>query len=219
MRLLLSLTAFFFLSFTGIAQNSIYIKYLTDIDATSEEGEMMKMMMDESTLEIASNQESIWVQTKMGTMITIIMERDIAKEELTIHMNGLIGSNYYQGNPNEFEEEDSAEKEPKVTFTKEKKKILSYTCKKAIMTDDSGNESIYWYTEKLKRPEFYEQMPEQIPGLCLEMTTTLQDGVTITYEAEKIVKNVDMTEYSISIPEGTNIMSLKDMKDVGMGGM
>lgn len=219
MKLIYSLVATICFVFAGFSQDGLYVKYETQIDATGEEAEMMAMMMNGSTMELAASEKKTWVRTQMGTMMTMTMEYDMEGENMTMLMSGMMGTMAFQGNPDDLEEEGTeTEEEPKIELTKETKEILSYKCKKAIIKDDEGNEAIYWYTEDFSRPEGMDQMPNQIPGLCLEMEMSSMEGVVMTYTAIEFIEDADMSDYELVIPEGTEVQSLEDMKNMGMGG-
>lgn len=181
-----------------------------------DDNAMMAMMMDESTMEIAFNKHRSWVKTKMGTMMTMTMQYDVASDSMMMLMQGIMGNMAYQGSIKELAQEEQPEKKTDIRFVKEKKKILSYKCKKAIIKDAEGNESIYWYTEELQRPAEVNQMPNEIPGLCLEMEMITQ-GVRIIYTAIEVDKKADMDQYTVTIPEGVAIQSFDDMKKMGAG--
>lgn len=219
MKFIFSLVAVLAFTFAGFSQKGVYVKYETEIDATGEEAEMMQMMMNGSTMEIASGSERTWVKTQMGTMITMEMEMDIESEEMTMLMSGLAGNMAFQGNTSELADEEEAEEAmPELTLVDETKVILDIECKKAVMTDDEGGTAIYWYTEDFKRPEGMDQMPNNVPGLCLEFEVAME-GMTMTYTAIEFDDKVKMAEYKLEIPEGVEVGSLEDMKMMGMGGM
>ncbi|GAB5418265.1 MAG: hypothetical protein Crog4KO_16300 [Crocinitomicaceae bacterium] len=222
MKFIFGLVATLAITFAGFSQKGIYVKYETDVQGSGENGEMMAMMMNGSTMELATSPEYTWVQTQMGTMMTMTMELNSADEEMTILMTGMMGNMAFQGNPDDMEEEGEAEEEEAaldMELVDETKEILGYECKKAIMTDAEGNQAIYWYTEEISRPDGVSQMPNQVPGLCLQFETNAQEGVKITYTAIEVDKKAKMSDYEIEIPEGTEVQSLEEMKNMGMGGM
>lgn len=217
MKYFFSLITLLVFSFSGLAQDKIYVKFETEIIADGEEAEMMKMMMNGSTMEIATSKERTWVKTEVGTMITMTMEVDSKTEEMTMLMSGMVGDMAFQGDISEMEPEE----EPEVNFNSdytETKEILGYTCKKATVTDEDGNVVTYWYTDKLLRPDGVTQMPDQVPGMCLEFEAKMQEGITMKYTAIEANDNVNMSEYKIAIPEGVDVMSLSDLKNMGMIG-
>jgi GLPGLI family protein len=216
MKFIYSLLATITLTFTGFSQEGFYVKYETNIEATGEEGEMMAMMMNGSTMELAANEDRTWVKTEMGTMMTMEMEYDLKKENMLMFMSGMMGNMAFQGNPDDLDDGTNEEEEDiDMELTNETKKILKFKCKKAIIRDDNGYEAIYWYTEDFIRPEGMDQMPNQVPGLCLEMVLN-QEGMTMTYTAIDVKEKAKMADYKVVIPEGVEIKSLEDMKNLGM---
>jgi GLPGLI family protein len=203
----------------GTAQEGLYIKYKTDIETTSEEGEMMKTMMDGSSMELATSPEKNWVQTTMGSIMTMTMELDLTgSNTMTMFMTGMMGEMAFRGNSDELKDKETEEDvDVNLELINETKNILGYECKKAVITYAEGNQAIYWYTEKIARPDGVEQMPNQVPGLCLEFESTPQKGITLKYSAVVIEENVDISKYNVVIPEGIEIQGLKDLEMMGRG--
>ena len=196
----------------GIAQDAFYVKYNLDIDASGENAKMMQGMFQGSTLELASDAERTWVETKKGTMMTMTLEMNLESKEMTMFMI-MMGQNMaYRGDADEYDNEE-AEK-PKVELINETKVILGETCKKAIIKNPGGEVVNYWYTENFKRPEGMKQMPNEIPGLCLEFEGFTQ-GMKMTYTATEFTDKANMDDYKLTIPEGVEIQPIKDMKGVG----
>ena len=216
MKLLFNLAAILFFTITVSAQDGLYIKYETQISGGNEENEMMEMMMTGSTMELAMNKDRSWVRTTMGARMNMEMSMDVKTNVMTMYMSGMIGDMAFRGNPDELDD-DQDEPEMDIQLIDQTKKINGITCKKAIITDEEGNKSEYWYTEDFKRPEGVKQMPNQVPGLCLEMILKMQEGLTITYTCIDFKENVDMSNYKINIPDGVEIQSLDEMSNMGMG--
>ncbi len=222
MKFIIGLVATLAISFAGFSQKGVYVKYETEVEASGENGEMMAMMMNGSTMELATSEEHTWVQTQMGTMMTMTLQLNSADEEMTILMTGMMGDMAFQGNPDELEEdreEIEEESDLDMELVDETKEILGYECKKAIITDEEGNEAVYWYTDEIQRPDGVSQMPNQVPGLCLQFEQSAQEGMTITYTAIELDKKAKMSNYQIEIPEGVEVQSLSEMQNMGMGGM
>ncbi|XOV69053.1 MAG: hypothetical protein ACFHU9_07660 [Fluviicola sp.] len=218
MKFIYSLVAVLAFTFAGFAQKGVYVKYETQIDATGEEGEMAAMMLNGSTMEIASNAERTYVKTNMGTMMTMEMGMDIESNEMTMFMTGMMGEMAFQGNADELSDGEEETEQPDVELVNETKKILGETCKKAIIKDDEGNVATYWYTENFKRPEGMDKMPNGIPGLCLEFEVG-SEGMTMKYTAIEFEDKADMDDYQVVIPEGVEVQGLDAMKNMGGGGM
>lgn len=219
MKYFFSLLLIVAVTITGIAQDGFYIKYDAAINSTSEEGEMVAMMMQGSTMELAISPEKNWVKTHVGSMMTMTMELNIAeKNTMTMLMQGMMGTMAFRGDPDELKDDiDPETLNTQMEFFNETKTILGYECKKATLTDAGGNTAVFWYTEKIPRPEGVSQMPDQIPGLSLQFETAPQKGVTVTYTAVQINEQADMSEYQLIVPEGTEISDLKDMAKMGGG--
>jgi hypothetical protein len=74
---------------------------------------------------------------------------------------------------------------------------------------------VYWWTKKFDRPEVAENMPEEIPGLCLQMEIPIQEGLMLTYTAVELNDKIDMDDYALVLPEGIEVQSLEAMSAMG----
>ncbi|TCK67979.1 GLPGLI family protein [Winogradskyella wandonensis] len=216
MKLIYSLILTACFTFAGLAQTGFYVKYNTDIQSSDEDAEMVAAMMQGSTIEVAANADKSWIQTNMGTMMTMTLEMDVKQSEATIYLTGMVGKLAYRGDPETLKDNDEDEGAPEIQFINETKDILGITCKKAISKDDSGNTSTFWYTENFKRPEGMEQMPTNVPGLCLEFSVK-GEGFLMTYKAVEFNDNAQMADYKLEIPADVKIQKLEDMKNMGLG--
>lgn len=200
------------------AQTGVYVKYDISIQANGEQAEMMKSMFEGSTMELAANADRTWVKSQVGTMMTTEMEMDVAKNEMTMYMGGAMGKMAFRGNADKLEDMQGEETEsPNVELLDETKTILGVVCKKAVIKDEDGNSMSFWYTEEFERPEGMEQMPNEIPGLCLEFEM-FTEGIKMVYTASAFKDDANMADYTLTIPEGVEVQSFDAMKAMGMGG-
>ncbi|MFD1062742.1 hypothetical protein ACFQ1Q_05745 [Winogradskyella litorisediminis] len=202
--------------FTSLGQTGFYVKYKAEFNTSSEDAEMMKTIMNGSSIEVAANANNTWVKTNMGLMMTMTMELDVELKKMTMFMTGTMGNMAFSGNTDSLKDDEEQNK-TEVELIDETKKILGVNCKKAITKDEFGNVSTYWYTENFKRPEGMKQMPSNVPGLCLQFITESEE-FTISYTAVEFNDNAKMKDYKVVIPEGTEIKSLEEMKNMGVGG-
>lgn len=213
-NLLIAFIAFAFLSF---GQTGTYVKYTLGIESTSPEMEMMKSMMEGSTMEIAISEERTYAKNNMGALSVTEIEVDIDSNTMTMYMSGMMGRMAFSGDLDSLEEGSTDEIDIDLKlFKNETKKILGYKCKKAVITDEEGNESTYWYTEEIERPEGVSQMPNSIPGLCLEMTI-VNEMMTMTYLAEDVSEKTDIAKYKVVVPDDVEVQSFQDLKEMGSG--
>jgi len=206
-------TVFLTLGFVlmGFAQKGFYVSYTTTIEASGAQAEMMLNMMNGSTMEIASNAQRTWVKNKVGSMMTTEMELHVESKEMTMYMSGMVGNMAFRGNSDDLEDAKSEEKtEPKVELLNDTKTVLGVLCKKAIAKDMEGNTTTLWYTEDFDRPEGMVQMPNAVPGLCLEFEI-VTDDIKITYTAIAFDDNANLADYNLSIPEDVEIQSFEYM--------
>lgn len=200
-------------SLTSFAQKTTSIHYNLKIESTSDEAAMMAGFMDGSSMLIATDGLDTYVKTVFGMIYTMEIETNTETKIITMLMTGMIGDMAFQGNSDELEDDEEKTEEPELKLINEKKTILGYKCKKAILTDEEGNESIYWYTNKIERPDV-DQMPNAIPGVCLEMVV-VADGMKITYTADELDDKANMADFKVIIPEEIEIQPLSAMSSMG----
>jgi len=199
----------------GFAQNGVYVNYSISVEANGEQAEMMKSMMDGSTMELAANAQRTWVKSTVGSMMTTEMGLNVESKEMTMYMSGMMGKMAFRGNPDVLEEVKPEEAEPNVELFDDTKTILGVLCKKATIKDNDGNTTTFWYTEDFARPEGMEQMPNSVPGLCLEFEI-LTEGIKMVYTATVFDDKADMADYTLSIPEDVEIQSFEDLINMGL---
>lgn len=214
MKTILFSIAFVAINFITVAQTGTYIKYEMKVKAIDPEMAMMAMMFEDSEMEIALNEERTFVRNRMGTVSTTEVEVVNNSQMMTMYLTGMMGEMAFSGNVDDLKS-DQEKPEPQVELTKETKTILGYKCKKAIIKTEDGNVAEFWYTEKLRRPIGIQQMPEQVPGLCLSMKQTSAE-MEITYTAVVVEEKKDLANYKVVIPEGVEVQSFESME--GMGG-
>ncbi|WP_152558090.1 hypothetical protein [Altibacter lentus] len=198
---------------TALAQNSKFaVTYTLTVDATGEEGEMMAMMMQGATMTLASDGTSTYMKNSMGSMGDQEVLINMDTKEMTMLMTGMMGDMAFQGKSDDLGEETP--NTGKVTLVNETKKILGIKCKKAILQDAEGETSVFWYTEKIKLPKNSKNMPNELPGLALEMIISTA-GVDMTYTATDLKENISMKDYTITIPEGVEVQPLDALMDMG----
>ena len=209
--------AFIALSTISLAQKGTYIAYEMSMEANDPQMEMMISMMEGSTMEIAISEERSYVKTNMGALSTTEIDVDLESKIMTMYMTGMMGSMAFSGHIDSLDQEETDEIDVDLKLVKnETKKILGYKCKKAIITDEEGNESTYWYTEEIERPEGVSQMPNTIPGLCLEMTI-INEMMNMTYTATDIKESTDLSTYKVEVPEDVDIQSFEDLENMSGG--
>lgn len=216
MKSLLLITAFISSAFLSVAQTGTYIKYKMDVDAKDESMAMMESMMMGSTMEIATSSERTYAKNNMGALSVTEVEVTMEDKTMTMYMTGMMGKMAFQGNIDSLNTDEPDSTDIDLKLIDESKEILGYKCKKAVITDNAGNRSTYWYTEDIERPEGVSQMPNQIPGLCLQMEIS-NEMMNMTYTATDVKENSDISKYKITIPEGVDVQSFEDLENMGAG--
>lgn len=220
MKILVTITTVL-LSISLWAQEAT-IKYEMKFESDNPEVQSQMAMMANSTMSMFMKGKLFRQETNMGNglMITTTIV-DGEKEKGLILMDGMMGKIASTFDPDKEKEEAEEEEEAdiEIEFTDETKEILGFTCKKAIIYDEEGNEMIYWYTDEIEQPENEGQyLNQEIPGMPLEFTIT-QPQMTMTFKAveydDKVKKAKEM--FDTSIPEGYTEKSMDEIKQMGGG--
>lgn len=202
-----------FLAPTLWAQDGNFIHYELTTSTDDPDSEMAVSLMNGSTMTIVSDANYTYVKTNVGAFSTTEVSTDIAKDTMIMFMSGMMGNMAFAGSLDSLKD-DSDTITKKIEYTNETKMILGYNCKKAIVAEDDGSESIFWYTAKIKLPNDVEAMPNGLPGICLEMTSK-QENITMTYVAVEIKTNINATDYKIVIPDNVEVMTFFELYNMG----
>ena len=121
-----------------------HVKFNLDVSASDPQMEMAVGMMQGSTVDVYFSGESIHSEVNMGAVMkvqTIVLGES---GEALILMSGMMGNTAVPTSTEAMEKEAEANPAPEmeIELVDETKEILGYTCKKAIITDEDGNETI-----------------------------------------------------------------------------
>lgn len=216
MKSLIVTLAFLSSAIVSLAQTGTYIKYSLDIKSKDDQMAMMESMMMGSTMEIATSAKRTYAKNNMGVFNTTEIEVDNDTKIMTMYMTGMMGNMAFSGNVDSVSNDDSDTVTVNFELVDETKDILGYRCKKATSVDAEGNKSVYWYTEDIARPDGVSQMPNQIPGLCLEMNIS-NEMMDMTYTASEVKENTSIDKYKVVVPESVDIQSFDDLQNMGGG--
>lgn len=200
-----------------------HIAYTIDISSDDPEAAMMVSMFNGSTMDLYFTEELARAELDFGALMSMTTVVNNKTEDILILMGGMMGNKAVLTNSKEMEGDDEETTvEPTVKLTKEKKTILGYKCKKALVIDEDGNEVEYWYTEAIK-PVVTDAKAaaSKLPGLAMEYAID-RDGMIMTFTATNIETSLtDATKnekLSLSIPEDYEEMTYEEFIQFG-GGM
>lgn len=195
-----------------------------DIEMSSEDPDMAMavMMFSGSTMDLYFANDMARTDLSFGSLMSMTTVMNSATEEVLILMGGMMGEKAVLTNSEEMELDEEEVEDPTVTLTKEKKEILGYKCKKAIITDADGNEMDYWYTEEIKTISTDSKSTiSKLPGLALEYSVD-REGMMMSFTAKKVKTSLDdatkESKLSMEIPDGYEEMTYEEFTSMG-GGM
>jgi len=217
---ILTLACFFFSVVSIFSQiTEGHISY--SIDLTSENSDMQSAigMMQGSSLDVYFKDDVTRSEMKMGTLINVTTISNEDSGEVLMVMNGIVGQNAIKTTTEEIERQLSERPVFTVKLVDESKLIMGYDCKKAILTDEDGQESIFWYNESIQVSKKGQQyLYEDIPGFPMQYEINNNDMkmlITVT-SLETELDNNPTTLFEMIIPEGFKEISMDQMATLGM---
>lgn len=195
------------------------ITYSIDIESDDPNMAMALPMLEGSTLIIAYKDEKSRVEMNMGGMMNTTTITDGKSKKMLTLISGMMGKIATESEANEEDKQDPDDLD--VEFSDETKTILGYKCKKAVVTDEDGNEFESWYTEEIQPASSDgKYINSQIPGAALEFTIVTPQ-MTMTMTATDLKKSIDNPKefFSMEIPEGYEVKTEEELERMGQGGM
>ena len=191
------------------------------IEASSENPDMQMVtgMMQGSTLDIYFKDKITRSEMKMGSMMNIVTVSNENSGEILLLMSGMIGKNAILMTTEEIEALSEGKPEMNVELLDETKTIEGYLCKKAVLSDENGGESIFWYTEEIEISKVGQTyLNKEVPGFPMQYDLN-NNGLKMTMTVSKFEKNLDKNAkllFEIKIPEGYKILTLEELEKMGM---
>ncbi len=197
-----------------------HISYKIDLTSDNPDMQSALSMMQGSLLDVYFMGQSTRAEMKMGSMMNVTSISNEKSGDVLMLMSGMIGFNAIKTTLTELKSQSQEEPKVEISLLDEKKEILGYVCKKAILTDEEGSESTFWYTEDiLASKEGQNYLNDKVPGFPLEYDIN-NSGFKMTMIASSVVKSLKKNErnelFNFSIPEGYKEMTLEDLKNMGM---
>ena len=208
------LVAFLLPLSTVFAQLSeAHIVYDIKMESSEPEVEAQLAMLGGSKLEIMFKDTWARQSFSMGSMMSSTTITNSETGEALILIDGMMGKFASKTTSEDISEEESDDIE--VELLDETKEILGYTCKKAILIDEEGNESIFWYTDQIMKPQTDGRyFKGSIPGMPLEFSVVTPQ-LTMTMKAsefnKKVKKSKDM--FTTEIPEGFQERNIDELQN------
>jgi GLPGLI family protein len=216
------LTLFLALSVTFSLKAQLTEGHFTyTIEASSENPDMQMVtgMMQGSTLDIHFKDKITRSEMKMGSMMNIVTVSNENSGEILLLMSGMIGKNAILMTTEEVEALSEGKPEMNVELLDETKTIEGYLCKKAVLSDENGGESIFWYTEEIEISKVGQTyLNKEVPGFPMQYDLN-NNGLKMTMTVSKFEKNLDKNAkllFEIKIPEGYKILTLEELEKMGM---
>ena len=216
------LTLFLALSVTYSLKAQLTEGHFTyTIEASSENPDMQMVtgMMQGSTLDIHFKDKITRSEMKMGSMMNIVTVSNENSGEILLLMSGMIGKNAILMTTEEVEALSEGKPEMNVELLDETKTIEGYLCKKAVLSDENGGESIFWYTEEIEISKVGQTyLNKEVPGFPMQYDLN-NNGLKMTMTVSKFEKKLDKnikSLFDMNIPEGYKTLTLEELEKMGM---
>lgn len=207
-------------SISAVAQlKEGHVNYQIDFSTDNPEMEMALTMMQGSTLEIFFNEDDTKTEMKMGAFMNITTITNSKSDEMVMLLSGMMGNKAVKTTLSEMEKIDVEKPEYEITLEDEQKEIQGYMCKKAVLTDDSGMEAVFWYTEEIhvnKTGQNY--LNESVPGFPMEFDINQGDMKMhlLVTTFEKNLGKKSKALFDMTIPDTYEVMTMEQLGTMGM---
>lgn len=196
------------------------VKYNVEVSSTNPELEMQLAMLQGSTFELFFKDKMSRSEMSMGSMMKITTITNTEAENSIMLMSGMMGNTAVKMSAEDLKKGEENVNETEVTLVDETKEIQGYNCKKAIATNEEGQESVIWYTEDLAINKLGQNyLNNQVPGFPLEFEIN-QGEVKMTMVSTEVNKKLDKKKvkelFDTSIPEGYTEMTPEQLQGMGM---
>ncbi len=204
---------------TVIANSQItegHISYTIVSTTSNPEMEMLLVMMDSSKLEVYFTKDKTRAEMTMGIMMTVTTITDSKSKEMLMLMDGNGQKNAFKSPIPEASKDSIDSFGNKITLSEETKTIQNYVCKKAIITDSLGVQSVYWYTNlidvNLQGQTYFNSL---VPGFPLEyeiINGELKMLMAVTLIEKKISKDLLKKVFNTEVPKEYTLVSVDELK-------
>ena len=221
MKILLSLLVVCSISITKAQNTEAHIVYDIKMESSEPEIEAQLAMFSGSTFELFFKDKLSKQILSMGALLTTTTVIDGESEKGLMLTSGMTGKRAAPFELNDLKDlEQEEEGDVDIQFIDEEKEILGYTCKKAIIMDEEGNETTYWYTEELSHATTDgKYINDEIPGMPLSFAVVTPQ-ITMDFTASSVVTKIKKAKsvFSLDIPEGYSEVTLDEFMGGPMGG-
>lgn len=219
-KLILSLAFITGMVITTFAQlKEGHVTYKIDISSDNPEMQMSVGMLQGSTMEMYFKEKVTRAEMKMGAMMTVVTISDETSGNVLMLLSGMMGKKAINTSLTDIEKVDAEKPTFEVSLVDETKTIEEYVCKKAILTDEDGNETVFWYTEDIEMSKKGQSsMNTLVPGFPMQYEI-LNNGLKMLMTVTSIEKKLDGKSkdlFDLTIPEGYTTMTAEELKAMGM---
>lgn len=182
---------------------------ITYLELPPEVQGMESMLPQETAMHLKGDKTMIEQEVMGGSQRVVVDNKDSSSFILMDMMGQKICINLSKEEIREAAKDISP---PRITYQKETKQIIGYTCRKATLTTDSGVTTVF-YTNKLNIPKHKDF--GQLDGFPLEYEV-FQNNMKLRMTAQSIDEK-ELDESLFTIPSGYTIMSMDELQQLTGG--
>jgi len=196
------------------------VNYNVEVSSTNPELEMQLAMLQGSTFSLFFQGDLTRSEMNMGSMMKIVTITNTKEENSLMLMSGMMGNTAVRMSAEDLKKGEENVDQTEVTLVDETKEIQGYNCKKAISTNEDGQESVIWYTEEVSVNKLGQNyLNNQVPGFPMEFEIN-QGEVKMTMVSTEFSKKLDKKKakelFNTAIPEGYTEMTPEQLSGMGM---
>ena len=192
-----------------------HIVYDLKMESSDPEVEAQLAMVGGSSMEIFFKDQNVRQEMNIGTFQKTITITNADDGKIISLIDGMMGKFATVIDLDDESLEETEELDVEIELVEgETKEVAGYTCKKAILIDEDGNESVFWYTDEIVTLKNGGTMiNDQIPGMPLEFSI-VNPQVTMVLTAKEVNKKVKKAKklFSTEVPEGYEIRDLDELQ-------
>ncbi len=201
--------------FANAQKQEAHIIYDITMESDDPQVQAQLGMLAGSSLEMAFKDDLSKQVFSMGALMTTTTVSDRSSGKGMMLMSGMMGK---YGAFMDVEEmmEDQDDMDVEIELVDETKEVMGYNCKKAIVIDEEGNETIFWYTDEITMPKTDGRFFKKgIPGVPLKFSVD-NPQMTMVMTAKEVNKKVKKPKkvFALAIPEGYTEKTFEELQQL-----
>lgn len=207
----LSLVLFFIVLFPSFSQiKQGVVKY--DLIYHGVDDPSVESMFQDAYMNLSFMPGKAHLELNFGMLgvITTITDENSSKSLVMTEMMGQKMAVWTDVETNQKEIENN---QNEVQLVDGQREIAGYTCKKALVIDQEGNELEVWYTDQVSvYTKGQTVFDSKIPGFPMYIQT-YQNGIVIEFTVTEIETKVNKKIFKMKVPKGLEVKTMDEINN------